>query len=200
MGKVIGIISGGKGCGKTTVSTFLSAALSLLHRRVTLVDLDGAVLKKLGQDEGAVDKEGIRWEVQTGRSEWKDLAADYVLVDVSALEDEDFTAFDGVIVVVEARRGGDENLYRCMQILQDHDALELVGILRNQGDAFSTYSEVWFQKMQAYFPGFIFQTEIPRNYYLAEANFTLKDKSGQGWHSGFADFLSLAIELIEHEY
>lgn len=198
MGKVIGIISAANGSGKTTVSAYLAAALGLLHRKVVVVDVDGGVLKKLGQPEGEIEVEGIRWTVQTGRKEGSEV--DYVLVDVPDLEKEDLSTFDGVMVVVEARRGGDETLYRCMEVLQAHENLHLYGILRTQADAFSSYSSEWFERMQAYFPGFVFRTEIPRNYYLAEARFTLRDISGKGWHSGFADFLSLANELIEHEY
>lgn len=200
MGKVIGIISAGSGSGKTTVSTYLAAALSLLHQKVVLVDLDGGVSKKLNQPEGPVDIEGIRWDVLAGRGEWRNLEADYVLVDVPRLDSEDFDAMDGVVVIVEARRGGDLDLYRCIEVLQKHEELHLYGLLRVQSDAFSTYSSEWFESMQAHFPGFVFRSEIPRNYYLAEERFTLRDIREKGWHSGFADFLSLANELIEHEY
>lgn len=194
-----GIFSKSKGSGKTTTCAYLAEALAATGKKVVCVDLDGDLQKYLN-GEGVFGWKYRRW---SGEEDLMADEADYILVDVPSSPSPEQEAvlrqLDSVLIPVEAEYYGLEELNKTLQKVSEYESLLIEGIVLTKSDPNSSVPGKIEEKLKEYFSFFVLNTKISRNYYLSLPAFSLTDLNGNGWHSGFIDYLKLANELIEHE-
>ncbi len=196
MAKKIGIFSMDNGCGKTTTTFFLAAALSAVNKKVLTLSPDKKGKAGYDTSTGLFTLGNLKWHHKnTTIIEGEDTDYDYVLFDVhdaGSLKD-----LDSVIVPIEAQYYGLEELHQTLKEIKEHQLLEIEGFLITKYDSESTLSSKVKDELILNFPGFVFDTVISRNYYLAIPDFSLVDLNGTTPHSGYIDYLKLANEIID---
>ena len=199
MANKVGIFSYSKASGKTTTCGYLASALSLVGKKVRIVDLDGSVKKLVALSEF---KAGNDWDINDSfSSEASDV--DYILVDFPSAEeyesDEILQNLDSVIIPVEAEFYGLENLNKTLEKISAFDKLLIKGILLTKCNSNSSFHKELEGTLNEYFSQFVFDSKIFRNYYLSLPHFAPHTINENSFNGGFIDYLKLANEIIDNE-
>jgi chromosome partitioning protein len=199
MANKVGIFSYSKASGKTTTCAYLASALSIVGKKVLVVDLSGSVKKLVASYEF---KAGYQWQISDSFNVETD-GVDYVLVDFPSSEDfeskEILQYLDSVIIPIEAEFYGLENLKKTLQTIAPFDKLLIQGFLLTKCNSNSTYHEELSSSMNEYFSQFVFDSKIFRNYYLSLPDFSSHTINENSFNGGFIDYLKLANEIIDDE-
>ena len=199
MANKVGIFSYSKASGKTTTCAYLASALSLVGKKVLVVDLSGGIKKLVASYEF---KAGYQWEISDSFTT-ETHGVDYVLVDFPSSEDfeskEILQHLDSVIIPVETEFYGLENLNKTLQAISTFDKLLIQGFLLTKCNSNSTYHEEFSGTMSEYFSQFVFDSKIFRNYYLSLPHFAPHTINENSFNGGFIDYLKLANEIIDNE-
>lgn len=211
MSKKVGIFSRSAGCGKTTSGAYLAIALTMVGKKVQLLDLKGDLVSLIGQPENdEISISGFTFSFNSVLSKNLTLDSfdeekDYILLDIPKdANDEEldliFENIDEVIVPIEAEFYGLEELNISLNILAKYENVNLKGLLLTHCNSNSDYSNTLATKLEAYFPNRVFESKIFRNYYLSLPEFRINSLRENSFHGGFINYLKLANEIIEHEY
>lgn len=110
-----------------------------------------------------------------------------------------FKTLDSVIVPVESEFYGLDSIDRTFETLMSIQNVLIEGILLNRYDSNNSFSPTLLAKMKEIFSDLVFESIIPRSYYLGLANCSFETLLNKTTHFGVADYLKLANEIIEKQ-
>lgn len=110
-----------------------------------------------------------------------------------------FKKVDSVIVPVESEYYGLDTLDKTFEYLITIQDVLIEGILLNRYDTNNSFSTTLVAKMKEIFSDLVFESMIPRNYYLGLPDCSFEALLNKTTHFGVADYLKLANEIIEKQ-